>query len=86
MPTIAKVAAKYRDKGVVFYAVDLKEEPNEVRKFLTDEKLDIPAILDRDGAVGDLIGPRQFRKRCSWAKTAKCRSCTWDSSVIWRAG
>ena len=54
LPIIAKVAAKYRDRGVVFYAVDLGETPDEVKKFLTDEKLDIPVILDRDDAVGKM--------------------------------
>jgi thiol-disulfide isomerase/thioredoxin len=54
LPTIAKVAKEYRDKGVVFYAVDLEEEPNDVRKFLADQKLDLPVILDRDGEIGKL--------------------------------
>ena len=51
LPTIAKVAKEYQDRGVVFYAVDLREAPDKVATFLTDEKLDIPAIFDRDGAV-----------------------------------
>jgi peroxiredoxin len=54
LPTIAKVAKGYRDKGVVFYAVDLEEEPDDVRKFLADQRLDIPVVLDRDGEVGKL--------------------------------
>jgi peroxiredoxin len=56
LPTIGKVAEKYRDKGVVFYAVDLEETPDEVEQFLKDEKLDIPVLFDSDQAVAKLYG------------------------------
>ena len=54
LPTIAKVAAKYRDKGVVFYAVDLEESPEDVEQFLKEQKLDIPVLFDSDNAVAKL--------------------------------
>jgi thiol-disulfide isomerase/thioredoxin len=54
LPIIARVATDYRDRGVVFYAVDQREAANDVRDFLTDQRLEISALLDRDGAVGNL--------------------------------
>jgi thiol-disulfide isomerase/thioredoxin len=54
LPTIGKVAEKYRDKGVVFYAVDLEETPDDVEQFLKDQKLDIPVLFDSDNAVAKL--------------------------------
>jgi thiol-disulfide isomerase/thioredoxin len=54
LPTIIKVAAKYRDRGVVFYAVDIGETPEDVDKFLTEEKLELPVIFDREGDVSNL--------------------------------
>ncbi|HEY1786428.1 MAG TPA: DUF2092 domain-containing protein [Pirellulales bacterium] len=54
LPTIAKVAEEYRDRGVVFYAVDLQETPEDVDTFLKDQKLDIPVVFDSDNAVAKL--------------------------------
>jgi peroxiredoxin len=52
LPAIAKVAADYRDRGVVFYAINLEESPDEVEQVLADLQLDIPVIFDHDFAVG----------------------------------
>ena len=54
LPKVASVAAKYRERGVVFYAVDEGETAEAVRAFLQQEHLEIPVLLDRDGAVGEL--------------------------------
>jgi thiol-disulfide isomerase/thioredoxin len=51
MPIISKVAKEYEDKGVVFYAVNIKEDADTIKQFLKDEELDVPVALDSDGAV-----------------------------------
>lgn len=51
MPILAEVAAKYKSKGVVLYAVNLEEKADEVSAFLKENKLDISVVLDSDGAV-----------------------------------
>jgi peroxiredoxin len=51
MPIIDKVAAKYKDQGVRLFAVNLQEEPDEIRTFLEEAKLDVPVALDTEGAV-----------------------------------
>lgn len=55
LPEISATASAYKDRGVVFYAVNLREEPADIRKFLANQKLDIPVLLDREGTVGDLF-------------------------------
>jgi thiol-disulfide isomerase/thioredoxin len=54
LPIVAKVAAKYRDQGVVLYAVNEGESAKEVEPFLAEQKLDLPVVFDSEGSVGDL--------------------------------
>ncbi len=50
MPVIEKVAAKFKDKGVELYAVNLQEGDDEIKAFLEEAKLgDVSVALDRDG-------------------------------------
>ena len=56
MPALIEVAAEYADRGVVFYAVNLMEEPEKVRRFLEKKKFDLRVPLDRKGKVADLYG------------------------------
>ncbi len=52
LPILTEVAEAYKDKGVVFYGVNLQEKPEAIRKFLKDKKLKFNVALDSDGAVG----------------------------------
>ncbi len=56
MPVIDKVAEKFKDQGVVLYAVNLQEEPDDIKKFLEDAKLKVAVALDKDGAVAGSYG------------------------------
>ncbi|MDH3582727.1 MAG: redoxin domain-containing protein [Phycisphaerae bacterium] len=58
MPILADVADGYRDKGVVFYAVNQKEAPEKINQFLQRSGLDLTVLLDRDGAVARAYGVR----------------------------
>jgi thiol-disulfide isomerase/thioredoxin len=49
MPIIEKVAAQYKDKGVLLFAVNVEEGADDVRKFLDDAKLKVTVALDKDG-------------------------------------
>jgi peroxiredoxin len=55
MPKLAAVAERFKDRGVVFYAVNLQEEAEQARKFLKDQNLEIPVAMDADGNVGNLF-------------------------------
>jgi len=56
LPVVAKVAGAYKDKGVAFYAVNLREPPELVRGFLEQMNLSLPVALDKDGSVGGQYG------------------------------
>lgn len=52
LPVLAKVAAEYKDKGVVFYAINQQEQADDVRRFLEKEKIACAVAIDADGKVG----------------------------------
>ena len=54
LPILAEVAASYQAKGVVFYAMNQREEPAAIRAFLERSGLKLTVGLDRDGKVGAL--------------------------------
>jgi thiol-disulfide isomerase/thioredoxin len=54
LPIIADVAARYKDQGVEFFAVNLGDDPAAVQAFLEEQKLSVPVVLDRDNRIGDL--------------------------------
>ena len=56
LPILSEVAEAYKDKGVVFCAVNQQEEPAEIRTFLKEKKLNFTVALDSSGAVGNAYG------------------------------
>lgn len=56
LPTVSKVAADFKDKGVAFYAVNVGEEPDEVIEFMKKKKWDFTAISDKSNATSDAYG------------------------------
>ena len=56
LPIVAGVAEEYKDRGVVFYAVDQEEDAETISEFLAEEQLDVPVAMDADSAIGDLYG------------------------------
>ena len=60
LPVVSEVAASYKSKGVVFYAVNLRETPDAVVPFLQEKSLSIPVALDSDGGVAKLYTMVRF--------------------------
>lgn len=58
MPVLSKLAEDYKDKDVKYFAVDLRESPQEIKEFLKKEDLEIQVPLDRDGEVAKSYGVR----------------------------
>ena len=56
LPTVTKVTSEYADKGVVFAAVNLREDPDHVRKFMADKEWNFNVAMDSDGGIADLYG------------------------------
>jgi thiol-disulfide isomerase/thioredoxin len=51
MPIIEKVAEDYKTKGVLLFAVNIQEMPEEITKFLEESKLKVAVALDSEAAV-----------------------------------
>ena len=51
MPILEEVAKEYKDRGVVFYAVNQRQKSSAVKWFLKKRKLDCAVALDETGAL-----------------------------------
>jgi peroxiredoxin len=56
LPHLVQVAKDYKDKGVAFYAIDLRESKDKINEFLKKEKLDMTVGLDSKGALAEAYG------------------------------
>lgn len=56
LPLLSSATLAMKDQGVEFYAVNQGESKEQVEKFLKQQKLDLPVLLDEKGAVGDKFG------------------------------
>jgi thiol-disulfide isomerase/thioredoxin len=53
MPEVAGVAKEFKDRGLVFYAVNVGEDPDTVKEFLKKNKFDIPVAMDFERKIQD---------------------------------
>lgn len=58
MPVLAEIAKEYADKGVVLYAINLREDQEKVNKFLEDNNLKLKVPMDADGQVSQAYNIR----------------------------
>jgi thiol-disulfide isomerase/thioredoxin len=49
MPVIDAVAEKFKEKGVLLFAVNLQEEPEDIKKFLEEAEIQLDVALDKTG-------------------------------------
>jgi thiol-disulfide isomerase/thioredoxin len=56
LPILVKVADEYREKGVVFCALNQAEDADTIRKFLEEQKLSTTIALDSESKVGEAYG------------------------------
>jgi thiol-disulfide isomerase/thioredoxin len=58
MPALMEVAREYAGKGVRYFAVNLREEPEKIRNYLKESGLQIAVPLDKEGTVAGKYGVR----------------------------
>ena len=56
LPTVTSVTKEYADKGVVFVALNLQENPGHVKEFMKKKGWDFPVALDTDGQIANEFG------------------------------
>ena len=54
LPSIAELAAAYKEKGVVVYALNQQEEADAVKKFIESKKLALTVAMDAKGEAAKL--------------------------------
>jgi peroxiredoxin len=54
MPIISDVVADYKDKNVVLYAVNMRENEERIKGFLETLGLDVAVAMDKEGTVATL--------------------------------
>jgi thiol-disulfide isomerase/thioredoxin len=52
LPLLVDVAGEYQSKGVVLCAVNVREDPNDIRKFLSQQRLAVNVGLDSGEVAG----------------------------------
>ena len=57
IPDLAAFYAAHKDT-VDFYAVNLQEDAQPVQKFMAERKVELPVVLDTQGAAANLYGVR----------------------------
>jgi len=58
LPIITEVAKEFKDRGVVLFAVNLREQPGKIRAFLKETGIKVTVALDKEGKVGGLYRAR----------------------------
>ncbi len=53
MPKLISVTNQFKGKGVVFYAVNVRESDERVKRFLASRKLDVTVLMDRTNRVAE---------------------------------
>ncbi len=56
LPIVSSVTKEYADKNVVFYAVNLREKPDVVQKFMEKKNWDFNVLMDAKGKAGQNFG------------------------------
>lgn len=51
MPILDKVSSTFHGQGVRLYAINLQENPQDIRRYLNSQKLDLTVLLDKRGFV-----------------------------------
>lgn len=56
MPELEKLADKYADKGLKYYAVNIGESPDDIKAFLESKGLEPTVVIDTDQEVSTAYG------------------------------
>jgi len=56
LPVLIEATKAFQDQGVVFYAINAREDAAKIQEFLKSKELNLPTLLDADGSVMKLYG------------------------------
>ncbi len=76
IPAMEQLHRVYRDRGLAFVAVDMRESQKTVKAFLAELKATFPTLLDEDGSVSHEYGIRALPVSFLISP---------DGAILWRA-
>jgi hypothetical protein len=56
LPILANITEQFKDKGLVFYALNQRENPEAIKDFLAKQTFKLTVALDTEGKVGEAYG------------------------------
>jgi thiol-disulfide isomerase/thioredoxin len=56
LPILANITEQFKDKGLVFYALNQRENPETIKDFLGKQPFKLTVALDAEGKVGEAYG------------------------------
>lgn len=55
LPTWEQVAKEYAGRGLKVYAINVDQDPNQVRRFLEEVKFELPILRDEGATVSETV-------------------------------
>lgn len=81
MPTLVEVSKDYAAKGVRYFAVNLREKPDVIRKYLQQANLEITVPLDEEGKIAKQYNVRGIPTMVIVGKDGKVKKVHVGSSA-----
>lgn len=60
LPVAASATADWKDKGVVYFAINEKQSRSEVKEFLDKIQVTVPVVMDPDGNIAETFKVENF--------------------------
>jgi thiol-disulfide isomerase/thioredoxin len=83
MPALQRLAERYAPTGLQVRAVNFRESPDTVRRFMSREGMGLPVLLDADGSAAKSLGIGIFPTTVAIDRQGRIRftvtgECAWD--------
>ena len=83
MPALQRLSARYAPAGLQVLAVNFRESPDTVRRFVADTGMGLPVLMDADGSAAKSLGIGIFPTTVVIDRRGRIRftvtgECAWD--------
>jgi thiol-disulfide isomerase/thioredoxin len=89
MPALQRLVERYAPTGLQLRAVNFRESPDTVRRFMAREGMGLPVLLDADGSAAKSLGIGIFPTTVAIDRQGRIRftvtgECAWDQEPATR--
>jgi len=83
MPALQRLSARYAQTGLQVLAVNFRESPDTVRRFVANTGMGLPVLMDADGSAAKSLGISIFPTTVLVDRRGRIRltvsgECAWD--------